>query len=69
MAACPTTSVFSNLQQKAECRAAVCFDILHDAFGDFLSYIKIYFRTKSTARIYITGVIFSFFPANRFITT
>ena len=33
------------------------------------SYIKIYFRTKSTARIYITGVIFSFFPANRFITT
>lgn len=32
-------------------------------------YIKIYLRMKSTARIYMTGVIFSFFPAKRFMTT
>ena len=28
-----------------------------------------YFKIKSTARMYMTGVIFSFFPAKRFITT
>ena len=56
-----------NTIKKAGCTAAVI-----SASGSLWHlhiYIKIYLRMKSTARIYMTGVIFSFFPAKRFMTT
>ena len=61
-----------NTIKKAGCTAAVISDITILCIRQSLAftyYIKIYLRMKSTARIYMTGVIFSFFPAKRFMTT
>lgn len=72
-AICPTTPILCGIQsKKAGCTAAVISDIPYYASGSLWHlhiYIKIYLRMKSTARIYMTGVIFSFFPAKRFMTT